>query len=112
MNAVAHALPSDDDPRSFVLRSELSEVYLLLDNISSSPESAAPWRRPRRIPGWIASGCRTSAGIDWPPDDARQDIAADAALLIRVKDHLNTLAQPASRTDDRLYASGDAGGRR
>ena len=88
--------PPTRDPRSFVLRSELSEVYLLLDNISSSPEKKLPVAAPSRDTGlkedWLHDLCR----IDWPPDSDRRDLAGDAALLIRVKDHLNSLAQPAS----------------
>jgi hypothetical protein len=96
---VGRQLPVDD-PRSYVLDRARSEVHLLLDNLSASPDmtvfaltAASP---PRTLPqDWLEKVCR----ISWPPDPsdagaARQ--AEQAALLIRVKDYLNSLAKPAS----------------
>jgi hypothetical protein len=89
-----------DDPRSYVLDRTRSEVHLLLDNLSASPEMtifALTAANPPRTLGrdWLEQVCR----ISWPPDPsdagtARQ--AEQAALLIKVKDYLNSLAKPAS----------------
>lgn len=90
----------NDDPRSYVLDRARSEVHLLLDNLSANPEttiSALTAANPARNldADWLERVCR----ISWPPDPkeataARQ--ADQAALLIKVKDYLNSLAKPAS----------------
>ncbi|TFI58566.1 hypothetical protein E2493_09075 [Sphingomonas parva] len=89
-----------DDPRSYVLDRARSEVHLLLDNLSANPDMtifALTAANPPRNLGrdWLEQVCR----ISWPPDPrdsgtARQ--AEQAALLIKVKDYLNSLAKPAS----------------
>ena len=86
----------EDNPQVFVLARELAEVHLLLDNISSDPDttiSALATREP--LDGidkeWIDRVCE----ISWPPTPAA-DKARQAALLIRAKDYLNRLAKPAS----------------
>ena len=85
------------DPRIFVLLRELSEVHLLLDNVSASSSKTvsetAAIERPEGLPAdWIEKVCE----ISWPPDGSKDEKAGDAALLIRAKDHLNRLSQPAS----------------
>ncbi len=84
------------DPKVFVLHRELSEVHLLLDNVSANPtttvgEQAAVKRPPLLGSDWIEDVCE----INWPPDEGT-DQARDAALLIAAKDYLNRLASPAS----------------
>ena len=98
--AAAVRQPPVDDPRSYVLDRTRSEVHLLLDNLSASPEmtifALTAANPPRTLAAdWLERVCR----ISWPPDPsdagtARQ--AEQAALLIKVKDYLNSLAKPAS----------------
>ena len=87
----------EDDPQIFVLSRELSEVHLLLDNISADPDATisalATREPPEGLPDdWIDQVCQ----ISWPPADSNRRKAEQAALLIRVKDYLNRLAKPAS----------------
>ena len=85
------------DPRVFVLLRELSEVHLLLDHVSAKPHATVSElgeeTLPKELgPDWIEKICMVS----WPPDGSDHEKAEDAALLIRAKDYLNRLAQPAS----------------
>ncbi|MBV8687941.1 MAG: hypothetical protein JOZ90_16995 [Alphaproteobacteria bacterium] len=86
------------DPRVFVLDRELSEVHLLLDNVSANPDTTLVERlagangRDELPTDWVEQICR----ISWPPDGNEDDKAEDAALLIKAKDRLNRLAYPAS----------------
>jgi hypothetical protein len=85
------------DPKVFVLLRELSEVHLLLDNVSANPTTTVselgPVALPEELgPKWIEKVC----DISWPPDGSTEEKAADAALLIRAKDYLNRLSHPAS----------------
>jgi hypothetical protein len=87
------------DPKVFVLDRELSEVHLLLDNVSANPDTtlverlAATQGLEDDLPDdWIEQVCR----ISWPPDGSDDDKAEDAALLIKAKDRLNRLSYPAS----------------
>lgn len=87
---------TEGDPAVFVLKRELSEVHLLLDNVSANPMTTVADRTDVTRPAilkddWIERIC----DINWPPElDA--DKASDAALLISAKDYLNRLAHPAS----------------
>jgi hypothetical protein len=90
-----------EDPTAFILDRTRSEVHLLLDNISANPDvtlAALTERleRPRDLPeDWITQVCE----ITWPPQGATpspDQLAKDAALLIRARDYLNGLAKPAS----------------
>lgn len=87
------------DPKVFVLDRELSEVHLLLDNVSANPNTtlierlAATQGLDDDLPDdWIEHVCR----ISWPPEGSEDDKAEDAALLIKAKDRLNRLSYPAS----------------
>ncbi|HEX8261776.1 MAG TPA: hypothetical protein VF547_02765, partial [Allosphingosinicella sp.] len=87
------------DPKVFVLDRELSEVHLLLDNVSANPATSLAERIAAAdgledvLPDdWIEQVCR----ISWPPDGTEEDKAEDAALLIKAKDRLNRLSYPAS----------------
>jgi hypothetical protein len=87
------------DPKVFVLDRELSEVHLLLDNVSANPNTTLAERLASTqgleddLPDdWIEQICR----ISWPPDGSNDDKAEDAALLIKAKDRLNRLSYPAS----------------
>ena len=85
------------DPQVFVLLRELSEVHLLLDHVSAKPHATVSERpadtHPKELGAdWIEKICK----ISWPPDGSEEEKAEDAALLIRAKDYLNRLAQPAS----------------
>lgn len=84
------------DPKTFVLRRELSEVHLLLDNITSSTEKRLPIAAAGRPGALDEAWLRRVCEIEWPPEGTPPDEAKDAELLIRVKDHLNMLAAPAS----------------
>ena len=89
-----------DDRRAYVLARTSSEVHLLLDNLSANPETTisgliAAHPAATLEPDWLEQVCR----ITWPPDaqdDSLATQAEQAALLIRVKDYLNSLAKPAS----------------
>jgi len=83
------------DPKIFVLERELREVHLLLDNISFNAEKSLALGlddEGKLGRNWLRRVCE----IDWPPEGGTREEAAAADLLIRVKDHLNTLAKPAS----------------
>jgi hypothetical protein len=87
------------DPKVFVLLRELSEVHLLLDNVSANPNSTVSERTTEEKlkqqgldKNWIEKVCE----ISWPPDGSNEEKAEDAALLIRAKDFLNRLSAPAS----------------
>jgi len=85
-----------EDPKVFVLTRELSEVHLLLDNLSANPGASLSALKKGAQVGlpedWIEQVCQ----ISWPPSGSPVDQAAQAALLIRVKDYLNGLSRPAS----------------
>jgi hypothetical protein len=87
----------EDDPQVFVLARELAEVHLLLDNLSSDPDTTITALSSREPPDgldahWIDQVCE----ITWPPATGEAEKAKQAALLIRAKDYLNRLAKPAS----------------
>jgi hypothetical protein len=87
----------EDDPKIFVLSRELSEIHLLLDNLSADPDTTIDALSSREPPeglprDWIERVCRVS----WPPPDNDVTKAEQASLLIRAKDYLNRLARPAS----------------
>lgn len=90
--------PSEQaDPKVFVHGRELSEVHLLLDNISANPTTTVvelAKNRPPLLAGedWVEQICR----ISWPPQGSNADRAHEAALLIAAKDYLNRLSHPAS----------------
>ena len=90
-----------EDPTAFILSRTRSEVHLLLDNISANPEVtiaslAARTPPPAGLPAdWIEEVCE----ITWPcktADEGPDEIAKQAALLIKTRDYLNGLAKPAS----------------
>lgn len=90
----------EEEPQSFVLSRDLSEVYLLLDNLSADPNTTIAALSSQQQPpagfdkdkDWIDAVCQ----IRWPPPDSARKRAEEASLLIRVKDYLNRLAKPAS----------------
>ena len=87
----------DDDPKIFILSRELSEVHLLLDNISADPDNSISAMSAKDPPpgltsDWIDQICQ----ISWPPSNSEREKSAQASLLIRAKDYLNRLAKPAS----------------
>jgi hypothetical protein len=93
---------NQDEPQAFILGRARSEVHLLLDNISANPDvtiaslaSAAPPADKGLPAKWIEKICE----ITWPPAAGHGDsdeLADEAALLIRAKDYLNGLVKPAS----------------
>jgi hypothetical protein len=91
---------SSEDPTAFILSRARSEVHLLLDNISANPEvtiaTLTERARPKGLPSdWIEQICE----ITWPRRDGQSDpdeLAKQAALLIKTRDYLNGLAKPAS----------------
>lgn len=84
------------NPIVFVLERELSEVHLLLDNISADATRVATDNTGIPLPpllrdgNWVERVCE----INWPPEEDEQS-PKDAALLIAAKDYLNRLAWPA-----------------
>jgi hypothetical protein len=87
----------EDDPKVFILSRELSEVHLLLDNLSADPDTTIEALSTRQPPtglnkDWIDQICE----ISWPPSPSDVKKSKQAALLIRTKDYLNRLARPAS----------------
>jgi hypothetical protein len=86
----------DENPKIFVLSRELSEVHLLLDNLSANPDknlAQIDKDRPPLLPeDWVERVCR----INWPPEPPPQHQTEEAALLIRAKDFLNTATKPAT----------------
>jgi hypothetical protein len=96
MDGDANYVQAQDNPTVFVLKRELSEVHLLMDNLSTNPNRsllAAQTTRPKGLPDdWISRICH----MNWPPSPPPADRADDAALLIRAKDYLNTLTAPAN----------------
>jgi hypothetical protein len=95
-NEADGSAPRSHDPKVFVLNRELSEVHLLLDNLSANPDKSfnllAVDNSSDLPKTWLDDICK----ISWPPPDATAEGAAQAALLIRAKDRLNMLAKPAS----------------
>ena len=85
-------------PRSFVFARELSEVHLLLDNLSTDPDTDLAERAARKPPpaglpaDWLEKVCE----IGWVPAGTPPEQAKQAALLVKVKDYLNGLSKPAS----------------
>ena len=111
------------DIEELQFRSDLAEVQLLLDFISGRPDKAFVWRTDLKTPDGappmslgadaanssatalaqaIASDRITPrelkqiATIRFPPNKTFEANAADAALLIAVRDKLNQLVRPAS----------------
>lgn len=92
-----------DDPQAFVLGRELSEVYLLLDNLAANPDASIAALTKQGPPeglkvDWLERLCR----ITWPPQHLQPgqedeiERAQQAALLLRAKDYLNRLSAPAT----------------
>ena len=84
-----------ENPKVFVQKRELSEVYLLLDNISTNPDNKLPATEAGVPIGLDKEWLKKVCNIDWPPGN-KTDEAEAASLLIRAKDFLNNLAKPAS----------------
>ena len=84
--------------QDFIFARELSEVYLLLDNVTTSADKSLPERmaaldaRGEVTTDWIQKICE----IGWPPHGTAPEQAEQAASLIKIRDRLNTLAAPAS----------------
>jgi hypothetical protein len=85
------------DFREFILTRELSEVFLLLDNLAADADTTiaalSKQKPPDGLKGdWIEQICQ----IKWPSTASRASQAEQAALVIKAKDYLNGLAKPAS----------------
>ena len=73
----------------------MAEVHLLLENLSANPNKAlstAPAAEDGLPERWIEEICQ----LNWPPKGTREQLANEAALLMRAKDFLNRQAKPAS----------------
>jgi hypothetical protein len=93
----AGAGDANADFREFILTRELSEVFLLLDNLAADSDttiSALSKAKPPEglAPDWIEQICQ----IKWPPTSPQSTQATQAGLVIKAKDYLNGLAKPAS----------------
>jgi len=84
--------------QDFVFSRELAEIYLLLDNVSTSSDKSlrdpkhTPCPEPTGHEDWISRICQ----ISFPPDGTRVEQAEQAATLFRARDYLNSLAAPAN----------------
>lgn len=90
---------SGDGLRRFIFYRELAEVYLLLDNVSASMNKTLPLAPTANAkgakatqPDWLEEVCK----IGWPPQGSTEELASQAATLMRARDRLNTLAAPAT----------------
>jgi hypothetical protein len=89
------SVPVTGDPKVFVLQRELSEVHLLMDNLSAKPDCGITrLNKEAHEAGLPADWVRAICDVDWPPEDAKE--AEQAALLIRAKDFLNLQTSPAT----------------
>jgi hypothetical protein len=76
----------------------MAEVYLLLDNVTTSPDKKLPKTLVEPEPGepdppdLIEEICK----IGWPPDRSKTVQAENAATLIRARNTLNANAAPAT----------------
>jgi hypothetical protein len=86
------------DFREFILTRELSEVFLLLDNLAADSDTTITALAKLKPPpegldaDWIERICE----IKWPATASQSTQAAQAALVLKAKDYLNGLAKPAS----------------
>ncbi|HEX8061834.1 MAG TPA: hypothetical protein VF535_01320 [Allosphingosinicella sp.] len=95
---MAQVLEQQEEPMAYILRRARSEVHLLLDNLSANPDTTisaltAAGRPAELDENWLEEDCR----VTWPPDipgAIPTTLAEQAALLIRAKDYLNSLAKP------------------
>jgi hypothetical protein len=82
--------------QNFIFARELAEVYLLLDNVSTSSSKTllgAKVGDGRTIDAaWLEEVCE----IGWPPKGSDVEQAKQAATLIGARDVLNGLAAPAT----------------
>jgi hypothetical protein len=97
--------------QDFIFARELSEVYLLLDNVSMSIGKslpAAPKVGTDDPPDLIEQICQ----IGWPPTGSTADRAHQAAVLLRARDTLNSAAAPATGATIAftLLVAGEGGG--
>lgn len=87
------------DIEELQFHSDLAEVQLLLDFISGRPDkafSAAALTKTIATDTITMEELRQIATIRFPPNKSIEANAADAALLIAIKDKLNQLVRPAS----------------
>lgn len=86
------------DFREFILTRELSEVFLLLDNLAADSDTTISALAKLKPPPdgleshWIERICE----IKWPTTASQTTQASQAALVLKAKDYLNGLAKPAS----------------
>jgi hypothetical protein len=97
--------------QDFIFARELSEVYLLLDNVSMSTGKslpAAPQAGDVDGQDLIEQICE----IGWPPTGTTADRAQQAAVLLRARDTLNSAAAPATGATIAftLLVAGEGGG--
>jgi hypothetical protein len=97
--------------QDFIFARELSEVYLLLDNVSMSTGKslpAAPKDGDDDAQDLIEQICQ----IGWPPTGSTADRAHQAAVLLRARDTLNAAAAPATGATIAftLLVAGEGGG--
>ncbi len=102
----SHRPAVDDTPeeqpnalQNFIFFRELAEVYLLLDNISTTLGKSLPTPRQRNKrtgdpgePDWVKEICR----ISWPPHGSEAELDKQAEILIKARDRLNAVADPAT----------------
>ncbi|KPF70794.1 hypothetical protein IP88_11305 [alpha proteobacterium AAP81b] len=94
--AAAGAAGEDGIAPAAVFSQQLCEVQLLIDFVSGNAARRLPDKAAAVAAGldedWIEKVCR----ISWPPAGSAAAQAEEEALLVKVKDYLNTLAAPAS----------------
>jgi len=94
--------------QDFIFAREMAEVYLLLDNVSmSANKNLPPPPKPGDPPDLVEQICN----IGWPPTGDAKDRAHQAAVLLRARDTLNNLAEPANGATIAftLLVAGEAG---
>ncbi len=97
-NPARSASPEEPRIQDFIFARELAEVYLLMDNISTSTGK----RLPETLTGkpdepayaWIEQICE----IGWPPSGTAVEQAKQASTLLKARDALNWTATPATGT--------------
>jgi hypothetical protein len=98
--------PTKYQIQDFIFAREMAEVYLLLDNVSMSANKNLP-AKTANSPDLIEEICN----IGWPPSGDAKDRAHQAAVLLRARDTLNNLAEPANGATIAftLLVAGEAG---
>jgi hypothetical protein len=105
----ANGGPPDGPRPEVILKSDLAQVYLLLDFITGRPErnlDTVAMKNPANPDQEWRSGqiVQQIMQIQYPPQGSREQIAGQAAVLLMAKDQLSRVAAPA-RGDTIAYTA-------